>query len=157
MRKKGLENLKQIKQELNKTSMENHIENEEIMYKPDLEVVYIYGKTGIGKSKLVYDTLETLEKVDIVYFSSPYWLGVNFISPAETCWLDNFYDSEMSMNQFIKLVDCYTKQYMRVKCCPLWLNIYKKIYITSLKSPREIYKGKLPEKILNRMKIIHME
>lgn len=125
----------------------------------NVEVIYIYGESGVGKSKKVYDMLEPHEKVDIVKREGGFWLGVNYIKPVKTCWYDDFRDSHMSASEFIHFID-YNINQMSVKYCPGWLNIYEKIYITSIQSPHDIYRN-IPEETktqwLRRMKIIHME
>lgn len=129
------------------------------IYKPQVEVTYIYGESGIGKSKKVFEMLEEDEKFDRVKFSNGFWIGVNQMLPVKTCWYDDFRDSQMPAVEFINFIDYYKNQ-MNIKYCPSWTNQYEKIYITSIQSPHEIYKN-LPdetrEQWLRRLKIIHMK
>lgn len=129
------------------------------IYKPQVEVIYIYGESGIGKSKKVFEFLEDDEKFDRVKFANGFWIGVNQMIPVKTCWYDDFRDSQMPAAEFINFIDYYKNQ-MNIKYCPSWINQYEKIYITSIQSPHEIYKN-LPdetrEQWLRRLKIIHME
>lgn len=129
------------------------------VYKKDVEVIYIYGESGVGKSKKVFDMLEEDEYFDRVKYANGFWIGVNQLSPVKTCWYDDFRDSQMPAVEFINFTDYYKNQ-MMLKYCPGWINQYEKIYITSIQSPYEIYKN-LPdetrEQWLRRLKIIHME
>lgn len=128
-------------------------------YKPNVEIYYIWGPSGVGKSKKVFDMIADDEPYDRVYYSNGFWLGVGIYQPVKTCWYDEFRDSNMPVAEFIKFVDYYKDQ-MSVKYCPGWVNQYERIFITSIQSPHEIYKN-LPEESreqwLRRMKIIHME
>ena len=129
------------------------------IYKPQIEVIYIYGESGIGKSRKVFEMLDEDEKFDRVKFANGFWIGVNQMLPVKTCWYDDFRDSQMPAAEFINFIDYYKNQ-MNIKYCPSWINQYEKIYITSIQSPHEIYKN-LPaetrEQWIRRLKIIHME
>lgn len=129
------------------------------IYKPDVEVYYIWGESCTGKSKKVFDMLGEDEKFDRVKFEKGFWIGVNQYDPVETCWYDEFRDSHMPASEFINFIDYYKNQ-MNIKYCPSWVNCYKKIFITSIQSPHEIYKN-LPEEArtqwIRRLKIIHKE
>lgn len=132
------------------------------LYKPNLEVYYIWGESGTGKSKKVFDLLGEDELFDRVRFSKGFWIGINQFNPVKTCWYDDFRDFDMSILEFVDFID-YNKQQMNIKYCQSWLNQYERIFITSLKSPDEIYKKVVKnerERLLTRikkMKIIHME
>lgn len=132
------------------------------IYKENLEIYYIWGPSGVGKSKKVFDMIGEDEKVDMVTFTNRYWLGVNYINPVKTCWYDNFSDYQVPFSEFLSFIDYYKSQ-MKVKYFPKWLNQYERIFITSLQSPNEIYKRLVKnerERLLTRikrMKIIHME
>lgn len=132
------------------------------IYKPNLEVYYIWGESGTGKSKKVFDLLQKDEPYDIVRFSKGFWIGINQFNPVKTCLYNDFRDFDMSILEFVNFIDYY-KQQMNIKYCQSWLNQYERIFITSLKSPDEIYKKVVKnerERLLRRikkMKIIHME
>lgn len=134
-----------------------HLKKED--FKPNVEIYYIWGPSGVGKSKKVYDMIGDDEYYDRVYYSNGFWLGVSIYFPVKTCWYDEFRDSNMPVAEFIKFVDYYKDQ-MSVKYCPGWVNQYERIFITSIQSPHEIYKN-IPEESreqwLRRMKIIHMD
>lgn len=125
----------------------------------ELEIIYIWGESGTGKSKKVFDMLGDDEKVDKVKYVNGFWLGVNTVHPVTTCWYDDFRPSDMKPVEFINFVDYYKNQ-MNIKFINSWLNQYKKIYITSIFDPHEIYSC-IPEEHKNqwlrRTKIIHME
>lgn len=128
------------------------------IYKPNIEVIYIYGESGVGKSKKVFEMLGDDENFDRVKFANGFWIGVNQMIPVKTCWYDDFRDSQMPAAEFINFVDYYKNQ-MNIKYCPSWINQYERIFITSIQSPHEIYKN-LPEakrQWVRRLKIIHME
>lgn len=129
------------------------------VYKPNIEVIYIYGESGAGKSKKVFEMLGEDESFDKVKFTNGFWIGVNQLIPVRTCWYDDFRDSQMPAVEFINFIDYYKNQ-MNIKYCPSWLNQYERIFITSIQSPYEIYRN-LPEEAreqwLRRLTIIHME
>lgn len=127
------------------------------IYKPKTKVFYLYGESGIGKSRAVSIMLGD-EFVEQIKFANGYWIGVNPYLPAKNAWYDDFRDSEMPAKEFINLTD-YNKQQMNPKFCHGFLNQYEKIYITSIQSPYEIYRN-VPEakkQWIRRMIIIHME
>lgn len=72
-----------------------------------IEVIYITGHSGSGKSRLAYQMLEG--KSYYVKDEGPWWTGYN---GEEYVLLDDFRDSWMTHNQFIKLCDRYP---MRVR------------------------------------------
>lgn len=129
------------------------------VYKPNVEIIYVWGDSCVGKTKKVYDLLEEDEKFDRVKYCNGFWQGVNQYDPVKTCWYDEFRDSQMPASEFISFIDYYKNQ-MNIKFCPAWVNQYEKIFITSIQDPHEIYKN-LPQETrtqwLRRMKIIHKE
>lgn len=129
------------------------------LYKPDVEVTYIWGKSGEGKSKLVYELIGADNYADRVSFDGSFWDGVDTTHPKDICWYDDFRPSDMKPSEFIKFIDYY-KNPMNMKYVRGWKNQYKKIFITSIFSPREIYQN-IPEEAkeqwIRRMNIIHKE
>lgn len=123
----------------------------------NVEVIYIWGPSGVGKSKKVYDLLGEDELFDMVSFANGFWIGVNTLKPVTTAWYDDFRPSDMKPVEFVKFVD-YNVHIMNCKFGS-WANKYTKIYITSIFDPHEIYSS-IPEKAKNqwlrRTKIIHM-
>lgn len=128
-------------------------------YKPDIEVYYIWGESGTGKSKYVFDHLGDDEEFDRVKFCNGFWQGVNVFKSVETAWYDEFRSSSMPAYEFINFIDYYVN-IMNVKYHTGVKNHYKKIYITSIEDPKTIYSN-LPEEArqqwLRRLKIIHKE
>ena len=112
-------------------------------YKPDVKIYYIYGPSGSGKSKFVFDLLEDDERFDRVKFCNGFWQGVNTFNMPETCWYDEFRSSEMPAKEFINFIDYYVN-ILNVKYQTGVRNKYKKIFITSIQSPDELY-ANLPE------------
>lgn len=131
----------------------------EELYKPDVEVTYIWGESCVGKSKYVFDILGRKTVVDRVSFDGTFWDGVNTTHPSEICWYDDFRPSDMKPSEFIKFIDYY-KNPMNMKYIRGWKNEYKKIFITSIFSPHDIYqnvKEESKKQWIRRMKIIHKE
>lgn len=129
------------------------------LYKPDVEVTYIWGESCVGKSKLVYDMLGEKCVADRVKFDGQFWDGVNTTHPTEICWYDDFRPSHMKPSEFINFIDYY-KNPMNMKYVRGWKNEYKKIFITSIFSPHDIYQNVQEEskkQWIRRMKIIHKE
>lgn len=128
-------------------------------YKPDTEVYYIYGPSGTGKSKFVFDQLEDDEQFDRVKFCNGFWHGVNVFNQPEVAWYDEFRSSHMQASEFINFIDYYVSD-MNIKYHTGVKNRYKKIFITSIEDPTEIYRN-LPEESrlqwLKRIKILNME
>lgn len=126
-------------------------------YKPDLEVWYFYGKTGSGKTCKVFDILvEELgnPEMDYAYYERGYWRGVSYFDQPEVCIYDDFHDSDMKIDKFLDFIDnqCHT---LNLRCKYNAKNKYKKIYITSVQSPYEIYKNAPEEKRQELLRRIH--
>ena len=88
-----------------------------------------------------------------------FWDGVNTEEIHETCWYDDFRPSDMKPAEFIKFIDYY-KNPMNIKYERNWKNHYRRIFITSIFDPHEMYSN-VPEETreqwIRRMRIIHME
>lgn len=112
-------------------------------YKPDLEVYYYYGESGSGKSKKVYDKIVNElgdPPVDYVKYDGNFWHGVSDFEQPEICIYDEFRDSTMKVVEFLNFIDYYSHT-LNVKYKTGVKNKYKKIFITSIQSPYEIYKN----------------
>lgn len=126
----------------------------------DIKVYYIFGPSGIGKSRKALDIIrENKEKYGNKYnnvsYSNNFWIGVN--DYCNIAIFDDFRDSNMKPNEFIRFIDYY-KQVMNTKGGFI-INNYKLIIITSIQNPEYIYSnvGNEPRKQwLRRMEIIDM-
>lgn len=131
------------------------------IYKPQVRCYYIWGESGSGKSKKVYDLIMQKEdrRCDRVKYCNGFWIGVNYLQMPKIAWYDEFRDSSMPASEFINFVDYYVN-IMNVKFRSGVRNYYEEIYITSVQSPHEIYKnwkGEDREQWIRRTTIIHME
>lgn len=64
-------------------------------------VLWIYGKSGIGKTKLIYDTFD-----DVCAVSSYSWIGTGY-QQNECLLFDDFRKSDISFNELLKITDRY--------------------------------------------------
>jgi len=131
-----------------------------ITHKPDLKVYYLWGESGVGKSKKVFtELIGKDEQYDQVSFNGTFWDGVNTEEPSEIAVYDDFRPSDMKPSEFIKFIDKNVHP-MNIKYERNWFNRYKRIYITSIFDPHEIYSS-IPEEAKNqwlrRTEIIHVE
>lgn len=105
-----------------------------------VQVFYIYGSSGCGKSVLAKELLREhmcevgVAFVDMVKYKNEFWTGVCY---GEVAFYDEFRDSDMKPSEFINFID-YNPQRMNVKgSCTL--NRYKFIVITSVQGPNDLY------------------
>lgn len=125
-------------------------------YKPDLEVYYIYGPSGKGKSLLAHKLIGNNYYNEIDY-KNGFYIGLNN-DIADIALYDDFRQSDMKASEFIKLID-YNVHQMNIKggCVK---NTFKKIIITSLQNPTRIfnkYEDEEKKQWLRRMNIINIE
>lgn len=105
-----------------------------------VEVYYIYGSSGCGKSVLAKELLkermceEEVAFVDMVKYKNEFWVGVCF---GVFAFYDEFRDSDMKPSEFINFID-YNPQRMNIKG-GYTLNRYRLIVITSIQGPNELY------------------
>lgn len=105
-----------------------------------VEVFYIFGSSGCGKSVLAKELLrqtmieEAVSYCDIVKFKNDFWVGVVY---GEFAFYDEFRDSDMKPSEFINFID-YNPQRMNIKGGST-LNRYKFIVITSIQGPNDLY------------------
>ena len=111
----------------------------------DVSVIYIYGKSGSGKSKNAYEIInqfvDKYNEFDEVVYVNGFWNGIT--ETCSCCIYDDFRDTDMKPNEFIKFID-YNKHVMNVKGGYV-INNYKIIIITSIIPPWELYKNKTEE------------
>lgn len=110
-------------------------------YKPDVEVIYIYGSSDVGKTKWIYDYFKKMgddeplsEKIK---FDGKYWTG--FTEGIEYGIYDEWRDNHMKPTEFLNLIDYYVQK-MRV-LYGYKNNFYKHIFITTTQPIDEIYNG----------------
>ena len=125
-------------------------------FKDDLKVLFIYGRSGMGKSKRAYEELKKrgIKKFNEIKFDGKYWHG---IGKAESAIYDDFRDSHMTASEFINFID-YNKHILNTKGGSR-RNEYKLIIITSIQDPNDIYKnvkGEPREQWLRRLEIINL-
>lgn len=129
-----------------------------MVYKPGIVVHYIWGDSGVGKTKKVFDMIGD-DQFDRVSFHNNFWEGVSMDTSVKIAWYDDFRDSDMKPSEFIKFIDYYANV-MNVKGGHV-LNHYDTIYITSILDPKHIYEQSYAEEQrkqwLRRMEIIHIE
>ena len=131
---------------------DNHIDPN--LFTKDVEVRYIYGGSGLGKTFFATNWAKELNVTfDLVSFENGFWNGV-----SETClfaFFDEFRDTCIPGVEFVKLID-YTIKNLNIKG-GLVKNRYKYIAITSIQDPRFIYEKEWEEKKqwLRRMKVYH--
>ena len=127
-------------------------------YCPDKEVYWIWGDSGVGKTKKAADMVGD-NNVDRVKFSNGFWNGVSMDEDVKWCVYDDFRDSHMHPSELISFCDYYRNN-MNIKGGNV-VNHYDHIIITSVQSPYDIYpnmKDDEPkQQWLRRIKIIHVE
>lgn len=105
-------------------------------YFKEVEVHWYYGESGSGKSRRAVKEIGD-ELFNEVKFDGSFWHGV-----TENCSIalyDDWRDSHMKPTELINFID-YHRHIMNVKGGSV-RNNYKKIYITTLQNPEEIYKN----------------
>ena len=143
----------------------NESENQEIdidVYYKKVSVIYLWGESGIGKTKYASNIISDLKKKNEKYshfnnvkFTNNFWIGVgnSFIA-----LYDDFRDTHMPPSEFINFID-YAKHIMNVKYGSKQNN-YEIIIITSIQSPESLYNSSFnyeeKEQWLRRLKIIHL-
>lgn len=120
----------------------NKINNEEkkqikgTEYYKEVEVYWYYGESGSGKSRRAVKEIGDAEFNEVKYDGS-FWHGVTEECPIAL--YDDWRDSHMKPTELINFID-YHRHIMNVKGGSV-RNNYKKIYITTLQNPEEIYKN----------------
>lgn len=125
-------------------------------YKPNIKVYYVWGPSGTGKTKYVYDHLPSDQDFDSVSHYNGFW--INTRPGVKVAWYDDFRDSHMKPSEFISFIDYYVHP-MNVKGDSHY-NRYETIFITSVQDPETIYKNVSDEprrQWLRRMQIIHID
>lgn len=130
----------------------------QMLYNPDIEVVYIWGDSGVGKSRYVYNHIPDDERVDRVRYSGHFWQGVSFDPTIRIAWYDDFRDRHMPPDEMINFCDYYRNQ-LDVKGGQIVAH-YDKIFITSVQDPTTLWPNMQNEEPkrqwLRRMKIVRL-
>lgn len=102
----------------------------------DVKVIYIYGKSGSGKSLKAYELAKEYgyQKVNIVKYVNGFWMGVG---DSKLAIYDEFRPSHMTASEFLNFID-YNIHILNIKGGKKQ-NLYEIIIITSIFHPREIY------------------
>lgn len=100
-------------------------------FKP--EIIWIWGESGSGKSKLAHEMVEN----DDVYYkdSTKWWDGYD---SHDVVILDDFRPSNMKLNELLKLIDRYPHRVEQKGTFRQMLA--KKMIFTSIMSPRDMYR-----------------
>ena len=129
------------------------------VYKPGIKVFYIWGDSGVGKTKYVMDQLNEDDAFDRVKYCNGFWTGVSMDESVRIAIYDDFRSSDMKPNEFINFIDYYANV-MNLKGAHV-INHYDVIYITSIFDPKHIYEQSYAEEQrkqwLRRMEVIHLE
>ena len=112
----------------------------------NVEVYYIFGKSGTGKTKYAIEAIKNL--VDLKYiesdvynkvkYSGSYWNGVSIDNMTKVALYDDFRDYHMPPSEFIQFID-YNVNVMNIKY-GFAMNNFKYIFITSIQNPYDLYK-----------------
>lgn len=139
--------------------LRNNVMDIDEIYKKDLKVYYIYGPSGVGKSKKAFEIIKSFgyKNFDEIEYSDRFYIGVS--GRCKACLYDDFRDSDMKVNEFIKFID-YNVHNLNVKGGS-FKNNYKLIIFTSIRNPKNIYKNctdneETSIQWLRRMKIIEL-
>lgn len=130
-------------------------------YKGDkLNVFYIYGPSGAGKTRKAQEIIKLFgfKEFDEVKHKNNFYLGVS--GDCKACIYDDFRPSHMDVSEFINFID-YNKHNLNVKGGS-YKNNYELIIITSINNPNNIYKNctdneETKTQWIRRMKIINIE
>lgn len=142
----------------------NKINNEEaksvnpLEYYKNVEVYYVYGDSGVGKTKWCIDDMvkNNITAFNEIKYDGSFWHGVS--EDCNVCLYDDWRDGHMKPSELINFID-YNRHVMNIKGGTV-RNNYSRIYITSVQDPEEIYKnveGEPRKQWLRRMKKIKIE
>lgn len=141
--------------------MESNVMSVDSYYKPEIKAYYIWGPSGIGKTKLVMKMLKekNIEFFDEVKHVGDFWQGIS--GKSTTALYDDFRDSHMRASEFINFID-YNVHNLNTKF-GFQKNRYQLIFITSVQDPDSLYRNLQnadPEPSTQwkrRLTVIHLE
>lgn len=127
--------------------------------KKNVQVFYIQGETGIGKTEKMKEIVRSLKntygsKINMVKYENGFYLGTG---NAKICVYDDWRDNHMKASEFINFID-YNKHYMNIKGGSK-LNNYELIIITSIQKLDSIYssvRSEQKEQWMRRIKLINL-
>lgn len=125
----------------------------------DIEVYYIHGDSGKGKSNRAKQLLKELgyTKCNVVKFENGFYVGIPSTGTAECCIYDDWRDSHMKASEFINFID-YNRHTLNIKGGAV-MNDYKTIVLTTVQKPEDIYRnmtGEPRKQWERRMKFIDL-
>lgn len=106
-------------------------------YKQNINVFYIYGPSGIGKTKRAIQIIKyyNYNEFDEIKYKNGFYIGVS--GNCKVCLYDDFRPSHMGVSEFINFID-YNKHNLNTKGGN-FKNNYELIIITSINNPYDIY------------------
>ena len=116
-------------------------------YFKDVKICYIYGPSGVGKTKCAIEKINELYKnkkiendvFNEVKYTGGFWNGVSIDNMSEIALYDDFRDYHMPASEFINFID-YNCHIMNIKYGHVVIK-FKYIFITSIQSPDELYQN----------------
>lgn len=126
----------------------------------DIIVYYIWGPSGIGKSKKAEEIIKENgfdEFIEIKHIGQ-FWHGIYDSEITGAAIYDDFRDSHMTASEFINFID-YNIHSLNFKGGSA-KNMLNLIIITSIQNPNEIYKKMKNEprmQWMRRLRIVHLE
>lgn len=137
----------------------NQSQKKKRIYCPNKEVYFLWGDSGAGKTKWVFEHIGEEEPFDRVRFQQGFWQGLSIDRSVRIAWYDDFRDSHMHPSELISFCDYYQNN-MNYKGGSM-LSHYDKIFITSVQNPANIYPNMRDEEPkqqwLRRIKVIHFD
>lgn len=143
---------KQVKAEHKKTKVDE--------WHKDVEVIWIQGPSGIGKSKKVVEICHEkgIEEFDEVKYDGDHNFWLNADGSGGCCVYDDFRDNQMKPAEFVNFID-YNVHNMRIIGGSV-RNNYNLILITTVQRLESIYSGMSDQEPrqqwLRRVKVIDM-
>lgn len=135
---------------------DNNNINVDEYFKEDIQVFYLWGKSGIGKTREAIKLIKEkgFTQFNEVKYINGFWIG---LGSSEVALYDDFRDSHMKASEFINFID-YNVHNLNTKFgyCK---NKYKLIIITSIQDPMDIYrnmKDEEREQWIRRLNIINI-